>query len=205
MRFGRRLELLKRCFSLLICVLSLAAFLGCSGNPPTTPAPAISEAEPMTAAPQPTTAAGGPRKYTGITFNIPAEWRELPDQQFVDSKYIVTTSKGELELTLTSMGGGIDANMSRWAGQIQAAPTDPAQFDKLEIDGLSSTLLDVRGQYNSNVATSNSGTKEDWRLVGIGIPVPNRDFFIRLVGPREGVAEFYEQFMAFVKAGDVAK
>lgn len=185
----------------------LVPITGCAPSPQNSAeVPKISVAEPLgKASASGTDRPVGPRKYAGISFNIPAEWRELPDQQMVDSKYIVTTEKGELELTLTSMGGGVDANISRWMGQIQHGAGDDPQQGSIEIDGLSGTLIDCRGKYNSNVATNNPGTKDDWRLVGIGLPVPRRDFFIRLVGPREAVAEFYEPFMKFVKSGDIEK
>ncbi len=194
-------------FALCMVVGCLVSTAGCLQSPPEPAAvPTISVAEPLGKTGESSAAqTGGPRKYTGISFNIPKEWRELPDQQMVDSKYIVSTEKGELELTLTSMGGGVDANIGRWMGQIQNGPGDEPQQGSIEIDGISGILIDCRGKYNSNVATNNAGTKDDWRLVGIGLPVPRRDFFIRLVGPREAVAEFYEPFMKFVRSGDIEK
>lgn len=186
------------------CLMCVTGCLPSAEKPAS--APPLSSPEPVARESEsPASPAGGTRKYTGISFNIPKEWRELPDQQFVDSKYIVPTEKGELELTLTSMGGGIDANIGRWMGQIQNGPGDEPTQGSIEIDGVSGMLIDCRGKYNSNVATNNSGTKDDWRLVGIGLPVPRRDFFIRLVGPREAVAEFYDPFMKFVRSGDIEK
>ena len=40
----------------------------------------------------------------------------------VDSKYIITTEHGEMEMTLTSMGGGVEANLNRWVGQVGREP-----------------------------------------------------------------------------------
>lgn len=148
---------------------------------------------------------GGVRQYTGVKFDIPANWREVPNQTMVDSKYIVSSSKGDMELTLTSMGGGISANIERWAGQIRRPQGEDVKRDELDINGLLATLIDVRGTYTSNTAMGNNESKDDWRLVGLGIPVPQRDFFVRLVGPREAVSEFYDDLLKVVRAAELQK
>lgn len=185
-------------------VLMLSGCGGGSGNR-TEPVPELSRAAPVAAEPKEQSSQGGRRKYTGISLEIPAEWRELPNQQMVDSKYIATTSKGELEVTLTSMGGGIDSNIDRWKGQIQHGDSDAPKQESFSMAGLEGTLIDCRGRYSSNVATNNPGSKNDWRLVGIGVPAPGRDFFVRVVGPREAVAEFYEPLMNFLKTAEVVR
>ena len=194
---------LQASLSALLCITSLCC--GCFSESTSQQAPPIPVAEPLssTTAGKPTS--GGPRDYAGITYNIPASWSEIPNQTAVDSKYLVTTSKGELELTLTSMGGGIDSNIGRWIGQMRPGPGDSPKHETLDVDGLEGTLVDLRGEFSSKDATSNAGSRADWRLVGIGLPVPGRDFFVKLVGPREAVVEFYDELLTFVKSGKRAK
>ena len=189
--------------SALLCLVSLCC--GCSPESSSRQAPPIPVAEPLSSTTADKPASGGPRDYSGITYNIPASWSEIPNQTMVDSKYLVPTSKGELELTLTSMGGGIDSNIGRWVGQIRQGPGDSPKSESIEVDGLEGTLIDVRGEFSSKDATSNAGSRADWRLVGIGVPVPGRDFFVKLVGPREAVVEFYDELLKFVKSGKKAK
>lgn len=148
---------------------------------------------------------GGVRQYAGIKFAIPPNWREVPNQTMVDSKYIVPSDKGDMELTLTSMGGGIPANIERWAGQIRRPQGEDVKREELDINGLPTTLIDVRGAYTSNTAMGNNESKDDWRLVGLGIPVPQRDFFVRLVGPREAVSEFYDELLKIVQSAELQK
>ncbi len=194
---------LQASLSAFLCLIPLCC--GCSPDSSSTQAPPIPVATPLSSTTDDKPASGGPRDYAGITYDIPASWSEIPNQTMVDSKYIVPTSKGELELTLTSMGGGIDSNIGRWVGQMRPGPGDSPKSESIEVDGLEGTLIDVRGEFSSKDATNNAGSRADWRLVGIGVPVPGRDFFVKLVGPREAVVEFYDELLTFVKSGKRAK
>lgn len=137
------------------------------------------------------------RHYTGIGFAIPNTWQELPGQRMVDSKYIIPTENGDMEMTLTSMGGGTEANLQRWVGQVGRDPGDEPSWSTVEVAGIESRMVDVRGSYNSTVGDS-PGPREDWRLIGIAIPL-KRDFFVKLAGPREAVVNFKDELDAFLK------
>ncbi|MBI1313616.1 hypothetical protein GC176_20180 [bacterium] len=137
------------------------------------------------------------REYAGISFDIPAAWSEIPNQTMVDSKYIVHTAQGDMELTLTSMGGGIEANLNRWVGQVGQAPGDEPTWSTVDVAGIESRMVDVRGSFDSRLP-GQSGTQDNWRLIGIAVPLP-RDFFVKLVGPREAVAEFQDDLTVFLK------
>lgn len=138
------------------------------------------------------------RHYEGIGFAIPKSWQELPGQKMVDSKYIIPTEHGDMEMTLTSMGGGIDANLNRWVGQVGRDPGEEPSWSTVEVAGIESRQVDVRGSFNSTVG-DNPGAKKDWRLIGIAVPLP-RDFFVKLVGPREAVVEFKDELDAFLES-----
>ena len=137
------------------------------------------------------------RHYSGIGFNIPNNWQELPNQTMVDSKFLIPSEHGEMEMTLTSMGGGLEANLQRWVGQVGLEPGDEPSWSTVDVAGIESRMVDVRGSFNSTVGASR-GAKEDWRLIGIAVPLP-RDFFVKLVGPREAVVEFQDELDAFLE------
>lgn len=137
------------------------------------------------------------RHYTGIGFAIPNSWREVPNVKMIDSKYIIPTEHGEMEMTLTSMGGGAEGNISRWVGQVGRDPGEEPSRSTVEVAGIKSYKVDVRGSYNSTVG-DNPGPREDWRLIGIVVPL-QRDFTIKLAGPREAVVEFQEELDAFLE------
>lgn len=184
------------------CGLFLLLIVGCTSQseddrsvPPVPVASAETSLEPAQAA----SADGSThRHYSGIGFEIPNHWQEIPNQTMVDSKYLIPSEHGEMEITLTSMGGGIQANLDRWVGQVGSEPGDEPSWSTVDVAGIEARMVDVRGSFNSTVG-SDPGAKEDWRLIGIAIPLP-RDFFVKLVGPREAVVEFQEELEAFLKS-----
>jgi hypothetical protein len=137
------------------------------------------------------------REYAGLSFDVPASWEELEKSQFYDSKFIVHSEHGDMELTLASVGGGIDANLNRWVGQVGQAPGDEPTWSTVDVAGIESRMVDVRGSFNSRLP-GQTGTQENWRLIGVAVPLA-RDFYVKLVGPREAVAEFQDDLTAFLK------
>lgn len=196
-------------FSIVLSSLLFLGATGCERAESQRDVPAVSQAPaldvPKSESSTEGKTASGPRQYTGIKLAIPEGWREVPNVAMVDSKYIVPSPKGDMELTLTSMGGGIPANIDRWAGQIKRPSGEEVKREEVEIIGLPSALIDVRGTYTANTAMGNNESKDDWRLVGLGIPVPQRDFFVRLVGPREAVSEFYDDLLQILKSAELQK
>lgn len=138
------------------------------------------------------------RHYEGIGFAIPNSWQEIPNVKMIDSKYIIPSEHGDMEMTLTSMGGGAEGNINRWVGQVGRDPGEEPSRSTIEVAGIKSSMVDVRGSFNSTVG-DNKGPQEDWRLIGIVIPM-QRDFTIKLVGPREAVVEFKDELDEFLKS-----
>lgn len=184
------------CIGLAIC--------GCteSGNDesavPPVPVAASESAEPS--APESGAADGASmhRHYEGIGFAIPNSWQEIPNVKMIDSKYIIPSEHGDMEMTLTSMGGGAEGNINRWVGQVGRDPGEEPGRSTIEVAGIKSSMVDVRGSFNSTVG-DNKGPQDDWRLIGVVIPM-QRDFTIKLVGPREAVVEFKDELDAFLES-----
>ena len=191
----------------IIALAALAGFtIGCADRQPQT-TPEIPVAEEQDAAePEvteesenetPASESGSRRKYTGISFEIPGNWKSL-EAKMIDSKYLVETDKGDIEITLTGMGGGLDANLDRWVKQVRREPNDEPEWSTVNVAGIESKQVDVRGRYTSGVG-NDTGTRQQSRLIGIAVPIPVRDFFVKLVGPREAMVEFDDELKAFLK------
>lgn len=142
------------------------------------------------------------KQLTGIRFDVPASWDEQPESEFYEAKYLIGSESGEMMLTLTTMGGGVEANLERWVGQFQQSPGSRPRRDTLRVDGTSSEWLDVRGTFRSRVG-SRPGPHEDWRLLGVAIPMRPRPFLLKLVGPRAAVSEFEDEFRSFVRSAQL--
>jgi hypothetical protein len=188
--------------------LWLSAFFACGlagcteSDAPTVPAIPVVDKAASDSEPHPTTlpAAGGWRKYDGISFQIPDDWNET-EAKMVDSKYVISTDDGDIEVTLTSMGGGIDANLSRWGQQMQQAPGDMPEESVITLDGVEAKMVDVRGVFNSRVGTQQ--VAKNSRLIGVALPIRPTDFYVKLNGPRDAVANYYDDFRAFLKTAQV--
>lgn len=142
------------------------------------------------------------RKLTGIRFDVPGRWLEQAESEFYEAKYVIPSEHGEMTLTLTTMGGGIEANLNRWVGQFRLEPGAKPRREKLSVDGLNGDWLDVRGTFRSRVGNS-PGPHPDWRLLGVAIPTKPRPFLLKLIGPRPAVAKFQDEFRKFVRSGRV--
>lgn len=142
------------------------------------------------------------KQLMGIRFDVPASWDEQPESEFYEAKYMIGSESGEMMLTLTTMGGGIEANLERWVGQFQQSPGSRPRRETLRVDGTSSEWLDVRGTFGSRVG-SRPGPHEDWRLLGVAIPMRPRPFLLKLVGPRAAVSEFEDEFRSFVRSAQL--
>ena len=142
------------------------------------------------------------RQLTGIRFDVPVDWNEQPKSDFYEAKYLIPSEEGEMVLTLTSMGGGIDANLQRWVGQFQQDPDERPRRETLRIDGAKSEWLDVRGTFRSRVGTS-PGPHENWRLLGVAIPMKPRPFLLKLIGPRAAVSGFEAEFKTFARSAQL--
>lgn len=192
--------------ALLLSILAICYISGC-GEPgadvpeiPTVPSvEEVSDSDaPNSSGAQ--TPAGGVRNYDGVSFQIPDDWSPT-EAKMVDSKYVKSTDEGDIEITLTSMGGGIDANLSRWAKQMRQEPGDSPKESAITLDGVEAKMIDVRGIYNSRVG--NQTVAKNSRLIGIALPIRPSEFYVRLVGPRDAVAGYYDEFRAFLKTAEV--
>jgi hypothetical protein len=52
---------------------------------------------------------------------------------------------------------------------------------------------------------SRDAPQENWRMIGVGIPLGERDFFLKLTGPNEAVAAVRDAFRTFVKSAKLTK
>jgi hypothetical protein len=138
------------------------------------------------------------KRFAGLVLTIPAGWIEKPvASDVLQGEYQLPGDAGPARLTLSSTGGGLEANLDRWRGQIQRRPTDPdPQEETIAVGGREAVLLEVTGQFQDQF--SGGGLKSDWTLLGAAIPTGPAHFFLKMTGPRETVAEHREAFRQLV-------
>jgi hypothetical protein len=148
-------------------------------------------------------AASREETIAGIRFQIPADWKRVelsPRQQgFIDARFEVPAGDTTLQLTCSSTGGGRQANIDRWIGQFRRPEGEQPQTETLKIDGAEATWVDLAGTFDSGMPGS-AGPQENWRMLGVAIAAGPQDFYLKLTGPQDAVAEVHDEFRAFAKS-----
>lgn len=155
----------------------------------TTVAPAASKAE----------APSGPED---IAWDAPKSWQSVPNANTMRKATYKIAKVGndseDAELTVSSAGGGVDANIKRWAGQFGNA--NPKTEDR-NPNGLKVTVVEIKGTYASGggMMGGPSTPKGDYMLLGAVVEGgDNRLHFFKMTGPEKTVTAAKKDFDALV-------
>ncbi len=190
-------------FELVALVLFTAMLTGCSGD-----SPAETESAPGPAA------SSGPARASGagLEFEAPSTWiRETPSSSMRLAQFRLPRLEGDPEdaelavFYFGGQGGSVQANVDRWIGQFSnpdGSPVTNPQVSERAANGISLTIVDVRGTYHQAQGPMMAQTtpKEDYRMLaavaeGLGGPT-----FFKLTGPQPTVDHFEESFNSFLDA-----
>jgi hypothetical protein len=141
----------------------------------------------------------------GFKFMVPADWQEQPAKsQFVLGEFSLTGEGGRARLTLSSAGGGLEANVERWQGQFSRGPNDsePRQSE-ITFDGQKGTLVELSGTYADML--SGGSPSKNWQMLGVAVPLGPTNFFVKLTGPQATVTAQREAFVKFVESAKADK
>jgi hypothetical protein len=130
----------------------------------------------------------------GITWTLPESWTpgqgsamrvatyEVPGAQGAEAGQCAVFHFGR------GQGGGVDANVQRWAGQFKEKPTP--KRERLAVAGVPVTRVDVAGTYLNpgGGMMQSQGEKPGYRLLGAIVEAPEGNVFFKLTGPAATVA-----------------
>ncbi|MCR9202690.1 MAG: hypothetical protein NXI04_28945 [Planctomycetaceae bacterium] len=188
----------------LIVVLLGAGLCGCAENetpvPPTREAPSRDAAasEAGTAADQ---EAGGQQAFAGLKFDVPASWQQQqlsPMQMGIVAAKFSAGADSDVQITLSRSSGGLEANLNRWRGQVTV--TEGETLQTITAAGTDATLIKLTGDYSPGMGRPDLA---DGCLLGVIIPQPQQDYFIKATGPAASVDEIEDQFREFVASASV--
>ena len=140
-----------------------------------------------------------------ILWQAPDHWQpQPPSNQMRFAEYEVPGSaEHSAELTVfffgpgPNGGGGVDANLDRWAGQF--GDSAEATRGTREVAGMAVHTLDVSGTYDSGMGMgTDQQAQDDQRLLGAIAETSTGLFFFRLLGDRELVTQESDGFDEFV-------
>ena len=147
-----------------------------------------------------------------LTFTAPAAWHTRPAASSMRvAEFVVPHAPGDAEdaelivyFFGASSGGGAQANIDRWIGQMQqpdgSASKDKARRDAQTINGLKVTTVDVSGTY---VAEMRPGAAEHhnnpgYRLRAAVVETPGGAYYIKMTGPAQTMGAANDDFAAFL-------
>ncbi len=190
-------------------VVTLLLVVGCEPGPsrsPKEPPVPTAPAMPTTTSPTENDSVGAgsteptEKAFQGIKLTIPAGWEErVPANDVIQAEYRINAPSGAVRVTMSSAGGGMEANIQRWRGQFTRGPNDPEpQQETVTIDGQEAILIELVGTFRDGFG--GGGEQRNHCMLGAVIPTGPANFFVKMTGPREAVVEQREAFRQLVTA-----
>lgn len=172
------------------------------------PAPAAADAHDHPAA-----ATTGGTIIAGVTFTPPAAWEDLGPEGMRQAQYRSGPAEGDTAPAEVNVfyfgpasGGGVDANLQRWIGQMTlpdgADPQAAATRSEFTADGMAGHVVSLDGSYKSGGMRPMGGggqLMEGYRLVGVVLEGPHGSVFFKLTGPQASAAAMEGDLLAMVK------
>ena len=149
----------------------------------------------------------------GVRWTAPAAWKTEAARPMRAATYSIPLAAGDhgiAECVVNyfgpGQGGGVEANIERWRGQVQGPDGKPAaaKIDKRTLRGIPITMIDATGTYTGMGGPMMAGTKPvaGYRLVGAIVEGPGGSVFFKLTGPAKTIAaqqKNFEQMLASIQ------
>lgn len=128
-------------------------------------------------------------KEAGFAFKLPAGWSEVaPGSPFTTAKFIAEKDGRRVEISLSSAGGDLTANINRWRGQVGLAPVDEAELaatlTAVDLGGVAAKRVDLIGESKA--------------ILGVIAPRGGGNWFVKLTGDADLAQSEKERFGEFV-------
>jgi hypothetical protein len=97
----------------------------------------------------------------------------------------VTDGDDKVDISLSSVGGSVDANLARWAGQVGLPPTALAEAsESIMVGGRTAVRVELVGSEKT--------------ILGVVVPDGAANWFFKLIGPNALAANERERFDQFI-------
>jgi hypothetical protein len=149
----------------------------------------------------------------GVRWTPPASWKAEAARPMRAATYSIPLASGDqgtaecvVNFFGQGQGGGVDANIERWRGQVHGPDGKPAaaKIDKKTVRGIAITTIDASGTYTGMGGPMMAGTKPaaGYRLIGAIVEGPGGSVFFKLTGPANTIAaqqKNFEQLLASIQ------
>ncbi len=126
---------------------------------------------------------------SGIAFTLPEPWREEPPSSSMRmAQAIIPGPAGDGQLTIfffgVGGGGGIEANLQRWAGQVQINDGEEPFRDTFDAGPFKVHYMELGGTIlPSRMGTGPTTAQPNQRLMGAVVEGPGGPWFFKATGP----------------------
>lgn len=142
-----------------------------------------------------------------LDYRLPEDWvAEPPANTMRLAQARIPGEAGDGELALFYFGpgggGGTEANIQRWLGQLQAAPGAEPERETFETGDLTVHTVVGRGTLTPSPMTMQGGTPEPQpgsMLLGAVVEGPGGPWFFKVTGPAETLEPYREDFFEMVR------
>ena len=148
----------------------------------------------------------------GVRWTAPASWKTEAARPMRAATYSIAPAAGDQagaecvdNYIGPGQGGGVDANIERWRGQVLGADGKPAtaKIDKRTTRGIQMTLIDASGTYTGMGGPMMAAKPvAGYRLIGAIVEGPGGSVFFKLTGPAKTIAaqqKNFEQLLASIQ------
>ncbi len=149
----------------------------------------------------------------GVRWTPPPTWKAEAARPMRAATYSIPLAAGDqgtaecvVNFFGAGQGGGVDANIERWRGQMLGADSKPAvaKIDKRTGRGVPITVIDTAGTYTGMGGPMTGGGKPvaGYRLIGAIVEGPGGSVFFKLTGPAKTIAaqqKNFEQLIASIQ------
>lgn len=166
---------------------------------------------PEAGAPAPGAPAPGvpqaPQAGTRLAVELPEAWvEETPANTMRQAQARIPGDAGDGEFALFHFGpgggGGVEANIQRWLGQIEPAPGGEPERETFEVAGLTVHTVVGQGTLTASPMTMQGGDPEpqpDQMLLGAVVEGPGGPWFLKATGPTATLEPFRDEFFRMVR------
>jgi hypothetical protein len=150
----------------------------------------------------------------GISWNIPAGWSLGPDNPMRVATYTINPVEGDQDKAECGVfffeggkgGGGVQANLDRWIGQIEQpdgkTSSAVAKTNSLKVNGLTITTVELGGIYRMTAGPMMQvkEKKPGYYLIAAIIEGPQGPVFFKMVGPEKTMIAGMKDFLMMLNS-----
>lgn len=146
---------------------------------------------------------------------VPESWeRKQPRVNIIEYEYEVPAATGDespARVTVMGAGGSVEDNLRRWYAQFRqpddSSTEKSAKVEEKDVAGQRVTLVDVSGTYldtpGGPFARGKTIERNDYRMLAAIIETHQKgkktgNYFIKLIGPKQTVADNKKSFEAMI-------